>query len=485
MNVACFQFATGSLHLVASIETLLLDKSHENKIYYRFWAHRTSYPNRMAMNFNGLTGEYPKRFDQLFSSIDCEISNNLEKPNMVAKKHTIELTKKLKNVKNLSDLKNEFSSEKDLISAMINELTTTINGYPENLEPHMPQIKRIIQSYIHIYYSVIDEIKELNLDKVIIFNGRFLHEKAVESACRATKTNSVFYETLRNRIVISEKNFHNREVLAKNMFNLWNSFEDTKYKENVGKQYFEKMRSKNNSFFISTPENLETFLGNHKKYIVFYTSSDDEVAGLWQKNARPFGEQVEAINKLIEYFKEQNKYKLIIRIHPNLKNKSKIEQSRWSGFEQSENVQIIKSDQKIDSYELMMKSSGVISYGSTIGLEAAYSKIPSAVLCHCFYDLIGPVDLIFSTLDLTNWIAGLDKLSEVELEKKRTAALIRGFYMSAAGIHFSNAQIQETGEGSWLCSTYFGVKIEPNRFLKLYYQLNHHLKLQRRKIKLQ
>jgi hypothetical protein len=179
------------------------------------------------------------------------------------------------------------------------------------------------------------------------------------------------------------------------------------------------MRSKNNSFFISTPENLETFLGNHKKYIVFYTSSDDEVAGLWQKNARPFGEQVDAINKLIEYFKEQNKYKLIIRIHPNLKNKSKIEQSRWSGFEQSENVQIIKSDQKIDSYELMMKSSGVISYGSTIGLEAAYSKIPSAVLCHCFYDLIGPVDLIFSTQDLTNWIAGLDKLSEVELEKKR------------------------------------------------------------------
>jgi hypothetical protein len=166
-------------------------------------------------------------------------------------------------------------------------------------------------------------------------------------------------------------------------------------------------------------------------------------------------------------------------------NKSKIEQSRWSGFEQSENVQIIKSDQKIDSYELMMKSSGVISYGSTIGLEAAYSKIPSAVLCHCFYDLIGPVNLIFSMQDLTNWIAGLDKLSEVELEKKRTAALIRGFYMSEAGIHFSNAQIQETGEGSWLCSTYFGVKIEPNRVLKLYYRLNHHLKLRRRKIKLQ
>jgi phosphatidylserine decarboxylase len=485
MNIACFQFATGSLHLVASIETLLLDKSNENNIYYRFWAHQTSYPNRMAMNFTGLTGNPPKKFDQIFSSINCEISNNLDRPNEIANKHTIELLNKLKNVKNLSDLKNQFSSEKDLLSAMINELTTTINGYPDKLEPHIPQIKRIIQSYIHVYYAVIDEIRKLNLDKVIIFNGRFLHEKAVESACRATKTKSIFFETLRNRIVISGKNFHNREELAKNMINLWNASENTKYKENVGKQYFEKMKSKSNSFFISTPENLETLLGNHKKYVVFYTSSDDEVAGLWEDNSRPFGEQVDAINKLIKYFKEENNYKLFIRIHPNLKNKSKKEQTRWSRFEQSDNIQIIKSDQKIDSYELMMKSSGVISYGSTLGLEAAYSKIPSAVLCHCFYDLLGPVNLIFSMKDLADWIAGLGKLSDVEIEKKKRSALIRGFYMSEAGIHFSNAEIHEIGEGSWICSTYFGFKIEPNRFLKVYYQLNHHIKLRKRKIKLQ
>lgn len=485
MNIACFQFATGSLHLVASIETLLLDNSHENNIYYRFWAHQTSYPNRMAMNYTSLTGKYPKRFDRIFSSIGCEISNNLERPNETAKKHTKELVDKLKNVKNLLDLKNEFSSEKDLMSAVINELTTTINGYPVNLEPHIPQIKRIIQSYIHIYYSAIDEIRKLNLDKVIIFNGRFLHEKAVESACHATKTRSIFFETLRNRIVISEKNFHNREELAKNMINLWNSSENTKYKEDVGKQYFEKMRSKRNSFFISTPENLETLLGNQKKYLVFYTSSDDEVAGLWEENSRPFGEQIDAINTLIKYFKEKNNYNLIIRIHPNLKNKSKIEQSRWSRFEQSENVKIIKSDQKIDSYELMMKSSGVISYGSTIGLEAAYSKIPSAVLCHCLYDLIGPVNLIFNMQDLTTWVAGLDKLSEEELEKRKSSALIRGFYMSESGIQYTNAQIQETAEGAWFCSTYFGVKIEPNRFLKFYYRLNHQVKLRRRKVKLQ
>lgn len=269
------------------------------------------------------------------------------------------------------------------------------------------------------------------------------------------------------------------------MINLWNSFEDIKYKEDVGKQYFEKMRSRNNSFFISMPENLETFLGESKKYLVFYTSSDDEVAGLWDKNSRPFGEQIDAIKKLIDYFNDQDNYKLIIRIHPNLKNKSEIEQSRWSGLEHSRNVQIIKSDQKIDSYELMMKSTGVISYGSTIGLEAAYSKIPSAVLCHCFYDLIGPVKVIFSIKELTEWITGLGNLTEVEMEKNKTSALIRGFYMSKAGLHFSNAQIYETGEGSWLCSTYFGFKIEPNRFSKIYYQLNHYLKLRRRKIDLQ
>jgi hypothetical protein len=86
MNIACFQFATGSLHFVASIETLLLDQSNKNKTYYRFWAHQTSYPNRMAMNFNGVTGKYPKKFNHIFSFLNFEISKNLEEPNLKAKK---------------------------------------------------------------------------------------------------------------------------------------------------------------------------------------------------------------------------------------------------------------------------------------------------------------------------------------------------------------------------------------------------------------
>jgi hydroxymethylpyrimidine pyrophosphatase-like HAD family hydrolase len=482
MNIACFQFATGSLHFIASIETLLLDQSNRNKIYYRFWAHQTSYPNRMAMNFNGITGRYPKKFNHIFSSLNFEISKNLEQPNVKAKKHTSELQNKLVKVKNLSDLKNVLSLEKDLMSAIINELTTTISGYPENLEPHIPQIHRIIHSYIHVFYSVIDEIRKLNLDKVIIFNGRFLHEKAVESACRATKTEAIFYETLRNRIVISGKNFHNREQIAINMFELWNSFENSAYKEEIGEQYFERMRSKNNIFFISNPENLGEILENDREYVVFYTSSDDEIAGLWDENSRPLGEQVDAINKLIEYFKQVTRYKLIIRIHPNLINKSKTEQLRWSKFEQSENIQIIAADKKIDSYELMMKSSGVMSYGSTIGLEAAYNKIPSAVLCHSFYDLLGPVDLVLSIDDLTEWIEKLDELSDVELNRRKTSALIRGFYMSKAGIHFTNAQIYEVGEGSWRCKNYLGFKIEPSKFLNIYYRIIYHLKLRRRKV---
>jgi len=483
MNIACFQFATGSLHFVASIETLLLDQSNKNKTYYRFWAHQTSYPNRMAMNFNGVTGKYPKKFNHIFSFLNFEISKNLEEPNLKAKKHTIEIENNLVKVKKLSDLKNVLSSEKDLLSAIINELTTTISGYPENLEPHIPQIRRIIHSYIHVFYSVIDEIKKLNLDKIIIFNGRFLHEKAVESACRATKTEAVFYETLRNRIVISEKNFHNREQLAINMFKLWNSFENPTYKEIIGKQYFEKMRSKNNAFFISNPENLGEILEKDRKYVVFYTSSDDEIAGLWDENSRPLGEQVDAINQLIEYFKKVTNYKLIIRIHPNLVNKSKTEQFRWSKFDQSENIQIITADKKIDSYELMMKSSGVMSYGSTIGLEAAYNRIPSAVLCHSFYDLLGPVDLVLSIKDLTEWIEKLHKLSDEELKKRQTSALIRGFYMSEAGKHFTNAKIYEVGEGSWRCNTYLGFKIEPSKLVRIYYRIIHHLKLRRRKVK--
>jgi hypothetical protein len=49
------------------------------------------------------------------------------------------------------------------------------------------------------------------------------------------------------------------------------------------------------------------------------------------------------------------------------------------------NITLIKSSSDVDSYGLLESSDLVLTYGSTMGLEATYWKIPSISLCCSLY----------------------------------------------------------------------------------------------------
>jgi hypothetical protein len=68
---------------------------------------------------------------------------------------------------------------------------------------------------------------------------------------------------------------------------------------------------------------------------------------------------------------------LVIRLHPNLLHKSRREIAKWLFFtEKLANdfswIIILRPASKINSYSLLHKCAGVITVGSTIGVEAAY-----------------------------------------------------------------------------------------------------------------
>ena len=65
-----------------------------------------------------------------------------------------------------------------------------------------------------------------------------------------------------------------------------------------------------------------------KKLITYFTSSDDERLAQGPDWINYFGTQEKAIGSLIDCI-NFNKYDLVIRIHPNIKNKSKDEKNLW------------------------------------------------------------------------------------------------------------------------------------------------------------
>lgn len=84
---------------------------------------------------------------------------------------------------------------------------------------------------------------------------------------------------------------------------------------------------------------------------------------------------------ICSYFQTNTKYHFYIRIHPNMKSQysSQIEDLRTLASLSLPNLTIIWPEEGVNSYELLKKCQKVVSFGSTMGVEATYWGKPSIV----------------------------------------------------------------------------------------------------------
>ena len=88
--------------------------------------------------------------------------------------------------------------------------------------------------------------------------------------------------------------------------------------------------------------------------------------------------------------------------NPNLKNKSERERYRWSiisKYIQRAGFYWVSEDDPESTYDILNRSSIVISAGSTVGVEAVYLKKQSIVITNSFYNGIIPSVLLAENSD--------------------------------------------------------------------------------------
>jgi hypothetical protein len=216
-----------------------------------------------------------------------------------------------------------------------------------------------------------------------------------------------------------------------------------------------------------------------KPYFVYFSSSDDEAVGFWDEWNEPLGEQIECVRRLQKIFDGQNKYEFIVRLHPNLKNKSDNQKNGWLTIKDSESSRVIGPEEPISSYELLDNSVGSITFGSTIGLESAFALKPSLVIADCGYDLLGVVDKAISWADVSNWIFKNHKINEEELLHRRNQACIRGFFIATGGLTFNYTTLVDIGLGAWNATSFDGMRVKSNSIIGKYRKLISHIKFKK------
>lgn len=487
--VICFQFTSNSIHLAASLEILeSLVKENKTSIQYYWLGSSTSYPSTMSRGLDRpfrKVGVFPKSIKRALLTMN---SSNIKMYSRFSKKTNISssldaLMAQCKNYISIQDLSNLEDNGISPGGAIVNSFVSETGRWTIEYPRDESLLRLLITSYLEIYHAVIQILEEEKPTAVVIYNGRFLHERATWDACRRLGVDVHLFETTRNRFHVRVNHgFHDRILNQKMMKEFWSLREkemDSELIEQLGSKYFLDLESNKNLFYSK-----ESLRNLRESYFVYYSNSDDEAIGFWESWRTTSFSQIEIIQLLQKLFETEENSHLYVRLHPNLANKSKEEQDRWRVLKNSSSTTIIWETEKFSSYQLLKGAKGVISFGSTIGLEAAFHMIPSAILADCWYDELDVADKLKSFEELVNWIEfvkeGVDQ--QLLVQRKRNS-LIRGLWLEMAGSPFMNCKITEIRWGSWEATHYKHVKLQRIGLKVFFSILNNKLKRLRRGLK--
>jgi hypothetical protein len=463
------------MHLAASLEILRGIGHGENETHYCLWGSRTSYPGRMSIFFESLSGKPSKHHEALVRLADnsVHLNNIMDFESLWVHTTTGLLMRELETFSNISQLKNLTASGVNPGPALANEITTLTKNRDLDLSLNKRLIERLIQSYLQVYSATVLFITRHDIEQIQIFNGRFLHERAVWDAARSQNIDVVLFETTRSRYFQRREGFHNRTNNQLVMLEHWNSSSDPLSKKlEVGARYFSELRSVSNPFrteHSSKPRST-------RPYFVYFSSSDDEAVGFWDEWNEGLGEQISCVLKLQAIFDTQDKIELIVRLHPNLVNKSEEQKFGWQAIRDTRSTKVIAAEDQASSYDLLDNSIGSITFGSTLGLESAFALKPSLLIADSGYDLLGVVDKAKNWKDVSDWILGGYKIDENQLQERKSNSCIRGYFLATGGIDFRFSQLVEKSWGAWEAISFDGMSLSTSKLNQIYKRIISRMK---------
>lgn len=121
----------------------------------------------------------------------------------------------------------------------------------------------------------------------------------------------------------------------------------------------------------------------NKKNIVIFNSSDDELAsiGVDYDSFSLYKSQYIGIESLLNEFEDKPQYHFYLRMHPNLGGlNNEFVKSLLELGHRYKNLTVIAPQEKVSTYSILDNAEKVVTFGSSVGIEAVYWNKPSILL---------------------------------------------------------------------------------------------------------
>lgn len=297
----------------------------------------------------------------------------------------------------------------DIYESAYSQLITYLRDSDPDLNINWNIFRTFLEEGIRSYISAKSHMIKFEPEKVYIFNGRLPRYRPMMRIAQQTGKEVLVYEypssnfqtyliskntyphNIRETSIQFKKTFHERNPEfneVKVQANEWFKGRSTKKFEGVDRDLF------NNIFpHISQPYVIPIEWNQNNFHLVFFISTQDELNQIEENVALLPFDQITAINLLRENFPEIN---LTIKIHPRLNGCDLKFTRKIKSFKKFLNISVIHPESEIDSYNLVSQADLILTFGSTIGVEAAFMKKPVLNVGSSIYESFGCVVSVFN-----------------------------------------------------------------------------------------
>ena len=299
-------------------------------------------------------------------------------------------------------------------------------------------------SYAWVYDQVTALIEKYSLTAIVVYNGRFLHDRAASAAGVAAGIKVLYYDTggIDTDFDLTDNITHDWSDLQRRMLSMYEEW-PSELRDSVGESWFTDRinhAAPDNALFVESQQTGQGIdLPESDVVVGYFSSSGDEIAELELDWSRFIGDQPAALQALAEEVRKRTGWSLIVRSHPHKRMKPKQDVVEWMEAVETAKPDIhVDHHSPIDSYTLMRQVDIVVTYGSTTGVEAAYAGKPVIVMGPSAYDELGCAVFAESRSDLAR---ALDSATP----GSRAGAISYGLMMRRRG--FSLARVQRIDGG--------------------------------------
>ena len=302
---------------------------------------------------------------------------------------------------------------------------TTIQ-FPHGLE-EFGSVLRPAWHAAHHSLRIGQAVRELDYEKVVIFNGRHCYSRPF---CDVLERDAevIRYEqgSAGNKYIALADSVHEPATLAE-------LIRDHALDRAAGETFFRERMNReasNEVGFYTAPQRAGALPSDMRpgETVAFFTSSSDEMAAITDNALYgSFATQHEVALALADACDTAG-LQLLVRLHPHLRFKHPGWKREWDFAElERRRVRVLQPDDPADSYAVVRAAHSVVTCGSTIGIEAAYLGIPSAVVGNWVGGQLGAAVTANSPEELARFIAE----PRLQPNARKEALLFGSFYKTA------------------------------------------------------